>query len=100
MKVGKKLILDVGDEIIEAHPLTGKGLTAYRTFLVKNSPWVKELEEIDKSHPQHDAMRWRKLQHYMLCFKDRIFEAISETSELLGTFPTLDEAIRQALMQL
>ena len=43
-------LTDVSDETIEGHPLTGKGLAAHRAFLVKNSPWIKELEAIDRVH--------------------------------------------------
>jgi hypothetical protein len=86
-------LTDVSDEVIEGHPLTGKGLTAYGAFVVKNSPWVKELESIDRVHPQHAPERWRTSQHYLLCFKDRMFEAIARNVQLTGPFSTVDEAL-------
>jgi hypothetical protein len=93
-------LTDISDETIEGHPLTGRGLIAYRAFIVKNSPWVAELEAIDKVHPQHDAERWRTSQHYLLCFKDRMFEAICRDVQVLGVFGAFDDALRRAADEL
>lgn len=92
-------VTDVSDEIIESHPLTGRGLTAYGAFVVKNSAWVKELESIDKIHPHHIAERWRTSRHYLLCFKDRMFEAIAESVQFMGTFSTVEQALEHASAQ-
>jgi hypothetical protein len=75
---------DVGDEVIGAHALAGRGLTAYGAFLIERSPWAEELQMIDKSHSQFDAERWKSLKHYMLCFKDRMFEALAIDASLIG----------------
>ena len=88
---------DVNDEIIEGHPLNGKGLSAWGSFVVKNSPWIQELEAVDRVHPQHDPDRWRKSQHYLLSFKDQMFEAIAQDLQQVGVFATEDEALAQAL---
>jgi hypothetical protein len=90
-------VTDVSDEIIEGHPLTGKGLTAYGAFVVKNSPWIEELESIDRVHPQHAPERWRTSKHYLICFKDRLFEAVAQDVQLAGTFGKVEEALNQAV---
>jgi len=90
-------LTDISDEIIEGHALTGKGLTAYGTFIVKNSPWLSELQSVDSVHPQHDPERWRKSRHYLLCFKDSLFEAIAQDVQVVGTFATKNEALERAL---
>lgn len=96
MVAGYKLT-DVNDEIIEAHPLAGRGLTAYGAFIVRNSPWLLEVKTINKSHPQYDSKNWQNIQHYMLCFKDRLFETLAKNFALVGTFETIDNAIGAAL---
>ena len=63
--------------------MIGKGLKAYGSFVVKNSSWLRELQSVDAAHPQHDPERWRKSQHYLLCFKDRMFEAIAQEVQTL-----------------
>jgi hypothetical protein len=90
-------LTDVSDEIIQGHPLTGKGLTAYGAFVVRHSPWINELELIDRVHPQHSAARWRASRHYLLAFKDRMFEAIAQDVQHIGTFGGADEAFNRAL---
>lgn len=93
-------LTDVGDEVIDGHALTGKGLSAYGSFVVKNSPWLAELEAVDRTHPQHDAQRWRRSEHHLLCFKDRMFEAIAEEVQIIGTFGMQTDALEHALSQI
>jgi hypothetical protein len=96
--VGYKLTA-VSDETMDGHPLTGRGLASYRAFVVNNSAWVKELESIDTVHPNHSPARWRTSRHYLLGFKDRMFEAIAENVEFLGTFSTVEQALTSAAAQ-
>jgi hypothetical protein len=93
-------LTDVGDEVIAAHSLTGRGLTAYGAFLVEHSPWIKELEQIDRTHPQFDAQKWRNTKHHMLCFKDRMFEALATEATLAGEAASRETATTIALAQL
>ena len=91
---------DVGDEIIDAHPLTGKGLAPYRAFVVERSPWLAELRAIDSVHPGHDAARWTAMQHYLMSFKDRMFEALATETRFVGVFPTFDKATTAAIAEI
>jgi hypothetical protein len=93
-------LTDVGDEIIAAHPLAGRGLAAYGTFLIEHSPWLKELEQVDKSHEQTEEERWTKMKHFMLCFKDRIFEALAIEANSAGEADSLEAATSIALARL
>jgi hypothetical protein len=93
-------LTDVADEVIDGHTLTGKGLAAHGSFVVKNSPWLAELEAVDRTHPQHDPQRWRQSEHYLLCFKDRMFEAIAQEIRVVGSFATQVEALEHAISEL
>jgi hypothetical protein len=88
---------DIGDEVIEAHPLQGRGLASCRALIVKKSSWMEELRNIDATHPQHYAKSWEQSQHYMLCFKDSIVEVIAQKVGILDVYETLEEATQAAL---
>jgi hypothetical protein len=93
-------LTDVSDEIIAAHSLAGRGLTAYGAFLVENSAWIKELEQLDRSHSQFDAQKWHNTKHYMLCFKDRMFEALAIEVTLVGETDSRETATTIALQRM
>ncbi len=67
------------DEAHEGHPLFGRGLEPYTAQVVENSPWLAELENINKVHSNYQPERWRGLKHYVLWFHDKTFECIAET---------------------
>jgi hypothetical protein len=99
MITGYKLT-EINDEVMEAHPFTGRGLTAYGAFVICNSPWLLEIETVNKNHPQYNSKHWRNVQHYMLCFKDRIFEVLAKEFALVGTYQTIQEASGAALKRI
>ncbi|HEX3626008.1 MAG TPA: hypothetical protein VH280_11345 [Verrucomicrobiae bacterium] len=82
---------------LAAHALSGRGLGAYGAFVIENSPWIKELEHVDRKHSNFDSQKWRKIRHYMLCFKDRIFEAMATDVTLAGQANSREIATRAAL---
>lgn len=67
------------DEVLEGHPLHGKGLQAYRPMRVEHSRWLAELERINSVHDQYTPERWRKLSHYLFGFHDSTFECVAES---------------------
>jgi predicted GIY-YIG superfamily endonuclease len=46
------------------------------------------------------AVRWRQSEHYLLCFKDRMFEAIAQEMRVVGSFATQVEALEHAISEL
>ncbi len=67
------------DEVLKGHPLSGRGLGGYSAQRVENSPWIAELETINKVHRAYDPETWRKLNHYIFWFHDSTFECVAET---------------------
>ena len=67
------------DEVFTGHPLCGKGLEGYTAQVVKNSRWLKELEAINRVHPQYDPAMWTGLTHYIFWFHDSTFECIARS---------------------
>jgi hypothetical protein len=66
------------DEVMSGHPLQGKGLMGYGAHYVMNSRWTRELEEINKVHPQYNPEVWKNLKHYLFAFHDETFECIAD----------------------
>jgi len=65
------------DEVLHGHPLFGKGLDFYSPSIIKNSTWVKELENINKVHWGYNPLVWAKLNHYFFPFHDTTFECLA-----------------------
>jgi hypothetical protein len=66
------------DEAFEGHPLASRGLGCYGIFEVVGSSWVRELEEMNRVHPNHNPRRFDKLRHFIFMFHDNTFEVIAE----------------------
>jgi hypothetical protein len=66
------------DEAFAGHPLAGRGLMPYGSFLVERSSWVRVLERMNAVHPQHDAKsflgHWK---HFIFAFHDSTFECVA-----------------------
>lgn len=68
------------DEILFAgHPLDGRGLKAYTAQIVVNSPWIAELEQLNRVHRGYRPEFWRTLTHYAFWFHDSTFECVAES---------------------
>ncbi len=63
------------DEGRGAHQLTKYGSLTYGFFEVKNSPWIEEQMIGNRSHPRHSDDMFKNKKHYIVCFKDVMFEA-------------------------
>ena len=74
------------DEVLEGHPLDGKGLEPYAAQRVVNSLWVRELEKINSIHRCYDPGRWRDLNHYIFWFHDSTFECVAKSFKV-ETYP-------------
>ncbi|HEU4538114.1 MAG TPA: hypothetical protein VFS00_28530 [Polyangiaceae bacterium] len=67
------------DEVFSGHPLAGRGLRAYTAQTVVNSPWLAELEAINRVHRGYRPEFWRSLKHYVFWFHDSTFECVAES---------------------
>jgi hypothetical protein len=74
------------DEVFSGHPLHGKGLEGYRAQEVINSKWLKELEAINRVHPQYNPNSWKDLHHYVFWFHDTTFECVTYWSYKVEVF--------------
>jgi hypothetical protein len=88
------------DEVLEGHPLHGKGLMPYGAHYVMNSHWAKELEEINKVHSGYDPERWKDLRHYLLAFHDEMFECLATGHKVETHRTSMKELLRTATERL
>ena len=65
-----------GDEVFSGLPLYEQGLDG-RAHEIINSSWIEELKNTHKVHPYYKEDNWRGMKHYVLLFKDNIFEIIA-----------------------
>jgi hypothetical protein len=84
------------DEVFEGHPLAGKGMDGYSAQIIENSPWIAEVEAINKVHTQYNPERWRNRKHYIFWFHDSTFECIADSF----TVELYQESIYQMLMRM
>ncbi|MCU1498898.1 MAG: hypothetical protein JWM47_2851 [Acidimicrobiales bacterium] len=63
-------------ETLVAHPLA-RTLSDGRAHVVKNSPWLAELRQLNSMHESFDSAFWDTCNHYLLPFHDAMFECIA-----------------------
>ncbi len=84
------------DEVFRGHLLEGKGRESYAAQIVINSPWLAEIEAINKVHTHYNPERWRNRKHYIFWFHDSTFECIAESF----TIELYQESMYQMLMRM
>ncbi|MDB5299287.1 MAG: hypothetical protein JWO87_950 [Phycisphaerales bacterium] len=66
------------DEVFHGHYLHGRGQEPYEAQLVKNSPWIAELRNVNAVHGMFRPEGWDSLNHYVFWFHDSTFECVAE----------------------
>lgn len=72
----------VNDEAADGHPLYEKGLNVHAAHIVEDSTWIKELKQMHMVHPRFSESHWTNYKHYLLFFKDEIFEIIAHNHKI------------------
>lgn len=66
------------DEAFQGHPLADRGLRPYGVFRVEHSSWMRQLERMNRVHPQHRPAAFKDLAHLVFTFHDSTLEAIAQ----------------------
>lgn len=64
------------DEALNGHPLFRFGLGFYGLYEVMNSPWIRELCEANRVHPNHSDAMFADKRHFIATFKDMTLEVV------------------------
>jgi hypothetical protein len=65
------------DEAFQGHPLADRGLRPYGVFRVEGSSWIRQLERMNRVHPQHRPEAFKDLAHLVFTFHDSTLEALA-----------------------
>ncbi len=85
------------ENMVDSHPLGGKGLTEYEAHVVENSKWMQDLESRYGVISDFSRATDREYKHYIFIFHDRSFECISsgytiqtiENTSIMDAFKTI-----------
>ena len=55
----------------------------HKMYEIQNSPWISELNNINKVHPRHSDLVFLNCKHYRILFEDEIFECIADNFEVV-----------------
>jgi len=88
------------DEVIEGHPLHGKGLDLYEPHVDVNSRWLNELIEINRVHDQFNPQRWETLDHFLFVFHDETVEAIARDTRTSTSHESMGALITRTAARL
>ncbi len=85
------------DEVLEGHPLWGKGIDYGDAFVINNSEWKRTYQEINKAHDNYNEVSWQTLQHFMWTFHDYMVEALAETFEVTIHEGCIEDVVKEWL---
>lgn len=81
------------DEVLRGHPLYGYGLEGYGAQVVSNSPWISELADVNRVHPQFRQENWAPARHYLLPFHDETAECVAHDATSWTELRPMDEVV-------
>jgi hypothetical protein len=71
----------INDEVLDAHPLYGKGMDVCGFFIVRNSSWKATVRDAMSRHDAYDARSWDDVTHYLFRDKPGELSCLAKTLE-------------------
>ena len=81
------------DEAFDGHPLAARGLEPYGSYVVRESSWIRRLEEMNRVHPCHSAASFHALRHFIFAFHDSTFECVARGLQVETLRGSQDEVL-------
>ena len=88
------------DEVLEGHPLYGRGLAGYGAYVIENSGWLAVLTDINRVHEQFDPQWWQEKRHFLLVFHDETVAAIASGIEVKQVRASMRALLSEAIERL
>ena len=88
------------DEVLHGHPLYGRGLAGYGTYVVENSRWLAELIDVNRVHHLFAPQWWQDKRHFLLVFHDETVEAVAREIEVLQVRTSMRELLARSIEKL
>lgn len=70
------------DEALNGHPYYKLGLRSYSFYMIERSDLIEKLQSINSVHPYYNASKWSNLKHYIITFKEQMFECVASEYEI------------------
>lgn len=73
----------INDELFDSHVYKGMGMDICGSFIIKNSSWVKRLQNQNSIHNCYDENYWIDFNHYIIRVKDGEFSCVAKGWKLI-----------------
>lgn len=81
------------DEVMNGHPLWGRGLAFYAAHEVVNSPWLAEMRAVETAHPMAAKQPFAEHRHFLLTYHDSTLEALAHEVVVHRAHASTDDAV-------
>jgi hypothetical protein len=83
LRPGARMFGPPNDEAFTGHPLASRGLMPYAVFEVEQSSWIRQLERMNRVHPNHNPqLFFGSRRHFVFAFHDSTFEVVADGWEV------------------
>ena len=86
-----------GDETLHGHPYYQIGLKHYSFFSVEDSDWIKDIKRIASHHPYFNENNYNNLNHYVLTFKEGVFECVATDYSIEYSFDSMNNTLQRTI---
>jgi hypothetical protein len=90
----------INDEVLNGHRLWKKGLQFYSGHIIEHSTWISDEMKVHSVHPRHIAKNWEDRKHYLLTFKDEIYEFIATDYQFTIYTKSIDFVLLEGLKRI
>jgi hypothetical protein len=73
------------DEALHGHALAKRGLQPFGIYEIRNSSWIRDLEQMNKADHRQDTRCIEALRHFAFTFHDSLFECVAKDVMLAAT---------------
>lgn len=80
-------------DTIQGHQYYKIGMNSCAFYELKDSDFIKSLQNIAKIHPNYNHSGWEKYRHYILTFHDNMFECVAESFEFIEEKTSIEDQL-------
>jgi hypothetical protein len=81
------------DEALNGHPLYARGLQSHGTFRIEHSSWIRQMEHMNRAHPNHDPRMFERWSHFIFTFHDSTLECLADGYSIMLRVGSLASAL-------
>lgn len=81
------------DELLQQHPYYKAGVGFYSFYEMIESEWLKSIIDLNRTHPRFSEYIFEDCKHYVITFKDSMFECIADSYSLQCSNDSMAQSI-------